>query len=200
MPKLIIGLGNPGDTHENNRHNIGFMVVSSFVHDQNDDFKLWGTPKNSEIAQLNVGGEKVICQKPITYMNLSGEAAVQAATFYKVLPEDVCVIHDELDIPFGEVRLKVGGGDGGHNGLKSITKMLGTSDYARVRMGIGRPPHPQMDVADFVLGNFSDKEFEVVDGMIDLGIKGINAFIGGTEKFNREMNHLNQRNQKKGDA
>lgn len=193
MSKLIIGLGNPGSEHENDRHNIGFMVVSAFVHDQNDDFKLWGSPKSSEIAQLTIAGEKVICQKPITFMNLSGDAALQAASFFKVLPEDVCVIHDELDIPFGEVRLKVGGGDGGHNGLKSVTKMLGTSEYARIRMGIGRPPHPQMDVADFVLSSFSDKEFETVDSMIDQGIHGINAFIKGHENFLRTMNTMNQR-------
>ena len=192
-PKLIVGLGNPGGEHENDRHNIGFMVASAFVHEQNGDFKLWGTPKSSELAQLTVSGEKVFCQKPMTFMNLSGDAVLQVAAFYKILPEDICVIHDELDIPFGEVRLKVGGGDGGHNGLKSITKVLGTSEYSRIRMGIGRPPHPQMDVADFVLSSFSDKEFETVDSMIDQGIRGITAFIDGADKFVNEMNSMNQR-------
>ncbi|MBI2605901.1 MAG: aminoacyl-tRNA hydrolase [Deltaproteobacteria bacterium] len=190
--RLIVGLGNPGRDYENNRHNVGFMAVDAFVHELGETWKFWGPGKNSEVAQASIDGEKIIFQKPLTFMNLSGQAVVAAATFFKVLPEDICAVHDDLDLPFGEVRLKAGGGDGGHNGLKSLTKALTSPDYARVRMGIGRPPHPGMDAAAFVLQDFSNSEFDTVDAMIGHAIQGMKAFAGGGEKFRLEMNTLNR--------
>lgn len=191
--KLIVGLGNPGSKYETTRHNIGFMVVDAFAHDLNESFRIWGDGKIAELCQINLKGDKFLLLKPLTYMNLSGQAVITAAAYFKILPENVCVIHDDLDIPFGDVRLKVGGGDGGHNGLKSITQQFGTSEYARIRMGIGRPEHPAMDVADFVLQSFKDSQWDTVDQMIDLGIGAMNAFFEGSEKFKREMNSMNQR-------
>jgi PTH1 family peptidyl-tRNA hydrolase len=103
------------------------------------------------------------------------------------------VIHDDLDLPFGDVRLKIGGGDGGHNGLKSITKCLSTPNYARIRMGIGRPPHPDMDPADYVLGAFGSSDWPTVENMVERAIRAIAAFHAGPEAFTREMNSLNKK-------
>lgn len=191
--KLIVGLGNPGREHENNRHNIGFLAVEGIAYDLNENFKLFGQQKKSELFQTTLEGEKIFFQKPITYMNLSGEAVVEAAYFYKIEPKNVCVIHDELDLPFGDVRLKIGGGEGGHNGLKSITKHLGTPNYARIRMGIGRPPHPEMDVADYVLSDFKKNELEDLDKMIDATSEAVKAFIKGEQSFLTLMNSMNRK-------
>lgn len=196
MPKLIIGLGNPGAQYANTRHNIGFMVVDAQATEAKSNWKIWGPGSNSELAQLTLGGEKLILQKPLTFMNLSGQAVVAAAHFYKILPEDICVIHDELDLPFGDVRLKVGGGEGGHNGLKSISKCLSTGAYARIRMGVGRPPHVAMDPADFVLAPFGHADWTTVDDMIQRALRGIQAFTASPEAFKREMNTLNQKAKK----
>ena len=193
MPKLIVGVGNPGAQYANTRHNIGFMVVEAQATTSKSNWKIWGTGSNCEIAQATLGSEKIILQKPLTFMNLSGQAVVGAAHFYKILPEDICVIHDELDLAFGEVRLKVGGGEGGHNGLKSISKCLSDPGYARIRMGVGRPPHAAMDPADFVLAPFGHADWTTVDDMIQRALRGIAAFAAGPEAFKREMNTLNQK-------
>ena len=139
---LVVGLGNPGREHEGQRHNIGFVVTSELR-------ARWGLPDfKSKWSALTTRGEaggsgsgrSVAILQPQTYMNRSGDAAAPAAAFYGVAPADVLVVHDELDLPFGEVRIKVGGGHAGHNGLRSIIQRLGTPDFVRVRVGIGRPP------------------------------------------------------------
>lgn len=191
--KLIIGLGNPGPEYADTRHNVGFMAVEAFASDHRTDFKLWGPAKNCELAQLTLDGEKLLLLKPLTFMNLSGQAAVAAAHFFKVLPEDILAIHDELDLPFGDVRLKVGGGEGGHNGLRSLTKCLSTSSYSRIRMGIGKPPHPSQDPADFVLGSFAKGELTTVEDMLERSLKAIDAFSKGSAAFSRLMNTMNKR-------
>jgi peptidyl-tRNA hydrolase, PTH1 family len=191
--RLIIGLGNPGPQYAQTRHNVGFMAVDKLAGDLRADWKLWGQSRNCELAQSSLGSEKVVLLKPITFMNLSGQAAVGAAHFFKILPDEICVIHDDLDLPFGDVRLKVGGGDGGHNGLKSVTKSLSSPLYARIRMGVGRPPHPQMDPADFVLAPFGNADWTMVDDMIEKALRGVTAFVGGEAAFTREMNALNKR-------
>jgi len=194
--RLIIGLGNPGSEYARTRHNVGFMAIEALATELKADWKMWGPGKNSELAQASIKGEKVILQKPLTYMNLSGQAAVAAAHFFKILPEDILAIHDDLDLPFGDVRLKIGGGAGGNNGLKSLTASLATPNFARVRMGIGRPPHPAMDPADFVLSPFGSADWTTVEDMISRAIRGIEAFVAGPEAFKREMNSLNQRTKK----
>lgn len=190
--KLIVGLGNPGREYENNRHNIGYLAVEGIAYDLSENFKLFGQQKKSELFQTSLGGEKTFFQKPLTFMNLSGEAVVEAAFFYKIEPKDICVIHDELDLPFGDVRLKIGGGEGGHNGLKSISKCLGTPNYARIRMGIGRPPHPEMDVGDYVLSDFKKNELDELDRMIDLSAEAAKAFAKGEQTFRLLMNNFNR--------
>ncbi|MBI3557538.1 MAG: aminoacyl-tRNA hydrolase [Deltaproteobacteria bacterium] len=191
--KLLIGLGNPGVEYAETRHNIGFITIDRLAQDLKADWKIWGPAKNCDMAQISVGGEKFVLLKPLTYMNLSGQAAVAAAHFFKILPEDICAIHDDLDLPFGDVRLKIGGGSGGNNGLKSLSQCLATPEYARIRMGIGRPPHAAVDPADYVLGRFGTADWTMVDDMIQRAHRAVAAFAAGAEAFSREMNSLNRK-------
>ena len=156
--KLICGLGNPGKEYEKHRHNVGFMVVEALASD-------WGTSFNQEkfqgdIASVTLGGEKVLLVKPKTFMNVSGRCVGPLAHFYKVSAEDILVVHDELDMPFGRIQLKKGGGSGGHNGLKSLTEAFGHSEYARLRVGIDKPvgPNAKERVPGYVLSAFSKEE------------------------------------------
>ncbi|MFO0597459.1 MAG: aminoacyl-tRNA hydrolase [Myxococcaceae bacterium] len=156
--KILCGLGNPGRQYEQNRHNVGFMVIDLLAA----RWKLAFTSHkfDAELAQGSVGGEKVLLLKPQTFMNLSGQALGGAARFYKVPAGDVLVVHDELDLPYAKLQLKVGGGTGGHNGLNSIRESWGEEAYVRLRFGIGKPqgPNPKERVIGHVLGDFSGEE------------------------------------------
>lgn len=152
---LIIGLGNPGPAYAGNRHNVGFMVADLLAERIGVTFKRQRTRIQTGDGRL--AGRAVTLGKPMTFMNLSGGPVAAATAFFKLPPERVVVIHDELDLPFGVIRLKLGGGDNGHNGLRSVSGSLGTRDYHRVRIGIGRPPG-RMDPADFVLRDFTAAE------------------------------------------
>ena len=145
---IIAGLGNPGPEYAGNRHNAGQMVLALLAERMGARFKAHRT--RNDIAEGRLAGQPVTLARPHSYMNLSGGPVAALLGFYKLSPERTVVIHDELDVPFGAVRLKLGGGDNGHNGLRSITAALGTRDYYRVRFGIGRPPG-RMDAANFVL-------------------------------------------------
>jgi PTH1 family peptidyl-tRNA hydrolase len=166
-PWLVVGLGNPGKEYAGHRHNVGFRVVELLASRVGAKF---GRSKraHAEVAEgrLGFGGPKLVLVKPLTYMNLSGSAVASLAQFFKVPLERVLAVHDELDVPFGEVRVKRGGGEGGHNGLRSMSKSLGSKDYARVRFGIGRPPGRQ-DPADFVLSDFGSVERKELDFLVD---------------------------------
>ena len=152
---LIVGLGNPGPEYAGNRHNAGRMVAELLAKRMGASFRRHKS--RSDIAESRLADAAVTLGVPKSYMNLSGGPVAALRDFYKVPPGRIIVIHDELDVPFGEVRLKLGGGAGGHNGLRSVTAALGTPDYYRVRFGIGRPPG-RMDPADFVLRDFSAAE------------------------------------------
>ncbi|RJQ71654.1 aminoacyl-tRNA hydrolase [Pseudonocardiaceae bacterium YIM PH 21723] len=152
---LIVGLGNPGPQYVGNRHNIGFLVLDELADRAGGRFK--AHKSGAEIVEGRLAGTRVVLAKPRSFMNVSGGPVAGAARFYKVEPASVIVIHDELDLDFGTIRLKQGGGEGGHNGLRSISKSLSTRDYLRVRFGIGRPPG-RMDPADYVLRDFSTVE------------------------------------------
>jgi PTH1 family peptidyl-tRNA hydrolase len=154
-PMLVVGLGNPGPRYVANRHNIGFLVADEIADRVGGKFK--SHKGGADVLEGRLGGRRVMLAKPRSYMNVSGGPVVGTARFYKVPAENLVVIHDELDLPFGAVRLKLGGGENGHNGLRSITKSLGTREYLRVRFGVGRPPG-RMDPADFVLRDFSATE------------------------------------------
>lgn len=155
-PWMVVGLGNPGAEYDGTRHNIGFAVVDLLADRARDAFRRHKRAQ-ALVAESRVAGQRAVLVKPTTYMNNSGAAVAGLAKFYRTPPDRVIAVHDDLDLPLGGLRLKRGGGDGGHNGLKSITASLGTPDYLRVRVGIGRPPG-RMDPAAFVLRRFSSAE------------------------------------------
>ncbi len=152
---LIAGLGNPGPQYAGNRHNVGFMLCDLLAADARASFKR--DRSRAMTTSVVVSGVPAVLAKPNGFMNLSGGPIAALRAFYKIPASRIVVIHDELDLPFGVVRLKLGGGDNGHNGLRSITSALGTKEYNRIRIGIGRPPG-RMDPADYVLRNFSPAE------------------------------------------
>lgn len=154
---LIAGLGNPGPGYSGNRHNVGQMVLDVLGARLGGKF---GTSKARAVVlegRLGIGGPRLVLAKPLTYMNLTGGPVSQLAKFYGIEPDHVVAVHDEIDIPFNTIKLKIGGGEGGHNGLRDISKALGTKDYLRVRVGVGRPPGRQ-EAADYVLRDFSTAE------------------------------------------
>ena len=155
-PTLVVGLGNPGPTYAKTRHNIGFMVADILAERMGGGFKVH-KKSGAEVVTGQFGGRSVVLAKPRVFMNESGRHVGPLAKFYSVAPADVIVIHDELDIDFGRIRLKSGGGVAGHNGLRSVSSALDSNDFQRVRVGIGRPPG-QKSGAAFVLENFNSNE------------------------------------------
>lgn len=178
MTWLVVGLGNPGDQYAATRHNVGQMVIDHLVKRHN--LKLSSHKSRTDIAayKLGVGGEahSVILAKSKSYMNESGGPIKALATFYSVEPAKIIVLHDELDIPYAAIRAKIAGGDNGHNGLKSLTSSFGTSDYLRIRLGIGRPLG-QQDPGDFVLKQFSKEEKKDLEEFIDRGADCVEFLI-----------------------
>ena len=160
---LIAGLGNPGPQYVGNRHNVGFMAADELAARMGA--RLRRDRSRAQVATGRLADVPVVLAKPMTFMNLSGRPVAALRSFYKIPSDRLVVLHDELDIPFGVIRLKLGGGDNGHNGLRSLTAALGTRDYFRVRLGIGRPPG-RMDPADFVLHDFSAAEREHLPGLL----------------------------------
>lgn len=174
-PLLVVGLGNPGPRYAANRHNVGFLVVDELAARVGGKFK--AHKGGAEVLECRLAGRRVALAKPRSFMNLSGGPVVATARFYKVDPANLIVVHDELDLPFATVRLKLGGGENGHNGLRSISKSLGTRDYPRVRFGIGRPPG-RMDPADFVLRDFSTTERKELALQVDHCADAVEALVG----------------------
>lgn len=160
---LVVGLGNPGSGYARNRHNIGFMAADTLV--RRHSFGPWRAKFQGEVSEGSLNGEKLCVLKPATFMNLSGQAVAAAARFYKVTPEQIIILHDELDLIFGKVRVKRGGGSGGHNGIKSIDQHCG-KDTLRVRLGIGHPGHKDL-VTDYVLGDFGKAERDDLELLLD---------------------------------
>ncbi|GGH63040.1 aminoacyl-tRNA hydrolase [Rothia aerolata] len=173
---LIVGLGNPGSQYEKTRHNIGQMVVDELAQTVGGNFKRHKARAMVLEGRLGAGGPKVVLAKPLSYMNTSGGPVAGLAQFYGIAPEKIVAVHDELDIPFDSVRLKIGGGEGGHNGLRDMTKALGTKNYYRVRTGIGRPPG-QMQVSDFVLKPFSSTETKTLPFLISNAADAVEMLI-----------------------
>ncbi|MEU8583406.1 aminoacyl-tRNA hydrolase [Streptomyces abikoensis] len=177
-PWLIVGLGNPGPEYAGNRHNVGFMVADLLAERMGGKFK--AHKARAQVVEGRVGppgpgSRRVVVAKPMSFMNLSGGPTTALRDFYKVPVERIVAVHDELDIDFGQLRLKLGGGDNGHNGLKSITKAMGP-DYCRVRFGIGRPPG-RMQVADFVLKDFSSTERKELAFEVDRAADAVETLI-----------------------
>lgn len=186
---LIVGLGNPGREYASHRHNVGFMAVDEIARRASAD--AFREKFSAQWAKAEIGGEQAILLKPMTFMNLSGQSVQPAAAFFKVAPKDVIVLHDELDLPYGEVRLKFGGGHAGHNGLRSIMGSLGTGDFGRVRLGIGRPPPGfRGEVADYVLSSFDAIERARLDD--DLLKPAVDAVLDAAKRgFSAAMNARN---------
>lgn len=186
--KLIVGLGNPGPQYESTRHNIGFLCVDYLI----DQWRAQGPviKNQAQVFQATVEGEQVLIIKPQTFMNLSGRSVSPFAQFYKCDPKDIIVIHDELDIDPLDIRFKVGGSPGGHNGLKSIDECLGAlnNGYTRIRLGIGHPRifNPRMDVSDYVLGKIPDAEWKELEPLFQKAEAGIRLIL--KDKIKEAMN------------
>ncbi|MEI0581037.1 aminoacyl-tRNA hydrolase [Brachyspira pilosicoli] len=192
MTKLIIGLGNPGEEYKNHRHNIGFIIIDKLA--QNLSLKFDNNKKKSLFTRAKLNNIDFILLKPQTFMNLSGESAIYISKFFNVQPEDIIVVYDDMDIPFGTFKIKKGGSSGGHNGIKSLIAHLQTEDFIRVRVGIGRPSFGKK-VNDYVLSSFSKSERENIDN--DLGediieaIKTIlfESYTIAQNKYNKRINN-----------
>jgi PTH1 family peptidyl-tRNA hydrolase len=172
--QLVVGLGNPGPKYAATRHNAGFLVVDLLAERIGGRFK--ALRSHADVVEGRLAGSPVVLAKPRSYMNESGGPVVAVARFYKVPVERIVVVHDELDLPFGSLRLKRGGGDGGHNGLRSATSALGSKEYARVRFGIGRPPGRQ-DPADYVLREFAGSERKELGFLVDRAADAVEALL-----------------------
>ncbi|MET8777720.1 aminoacyl-tRNA hydrolase [Nocardia sp. NPDC050713] len=174
-PALVIGLGNPGPEYERTRHNVGFLVADVLAERVGGRFAVH-KKSGADLLQARLDGRQVLIAKPRSYMNLSGRPVAALARFFSVPPTEVIVVHDELDLPFGAVKLKRGGGEGGHNGLRSISSALTTKDYVRTRIGIGRPPGRQ-DPADFVLKPFSAPERKEVPVIVEQAADAVELLL-----------------------
>ena len=171
---LVVGLGNPGSEYANTRHNIGFMAADAICSRYN--FDSYKKKFDGEIALGQIGSEKVLVLKPQTYMNLSGNSVVKAALFYKILPENIIVIHDDMDLKIGQLKAKNGGGSGGHNGLKSIDSHI-SPNYNRIRVGVGHPQNKGQDVINYVLGSFSKEEKNILQDTLDIFNDAVEVLI-----------------------
>lgn len=184
---LLVCLGNPGEKYENTRHNVGFMVADEVAERQNAPIQRLKFKALTNV--LTIGGEKVLVMKPVTYMNLSGEAVRQAADFYKVPPQHVLVVSDDTALAPGRLRIRTKGSAGGHNGLKNIIAHLGTDQFPRIRVGVGEKPHPDYDLADWVLGKLQGEDKKAVDAAVKRAADAVECFI--QEGPDRAMNKFN---------
>ncbi len=173
---LIAGLGNPGPEYAGNRHNAGFMVADLLAARAGARFKR--DRARAEVAVGRLAGVPVTLGKPKTFMNLSGGPVASLRSFYKIPPDRIVVVHDELDLPFAAIRLKLGGGDNGHNGLRSVTAAIGTREYYRVRLGIGRPTG-RLDAADYVLRDFSVTERKLLPEVLGRAADAVQVLLSG---------------------
>ena len=158
---MLVCLGNPGKQYENTRHNIGFMTADAL--EKKSGVKINKLRFRALTGEMELGGERVLVLKPQTYMNLSGEAVKLAGSFYKIPPERVLVISDDVSLPLGKLRIRGNGSAGGHNGLKNIIAHLGTDQFPRIKVGVGAPAHPEHEMVDWVIGNFTPAEKKVVE-------------------------------------
>jgi PTH1 family peptidyl-tRNA hydrolase len=186
-PWLVVGLGNPGPEYAATRHNIGFLVVDELAERARGRFASHKRAR-AQVAEERVAGHRVVLAKPMSYMNESGGPVKALAEFYKVPLEHLVVIHDELDIDFATLRLKHGGGDNGHNGLKSLRRSLGSGDYYRIRVGIGRPPGRQ-DPADYVLKPWSSVERKELELLVGDAADAVETLM--TDGLERAQNRFN---------
>lgn len=186
---LVVGLGNPGPRYAETRHNFGFMVVDRLVAEAG---VAWRTGVSGRIASLTIAGQRVLALEPEGYMNESGLSVRRVTDFYKLTPAELLILHDELDLPFGELRLKPGGGDAGHRGVRSLISSLSTAEFGRLRLGIGRPPADSgLEPSDYVLEAFAPTERSDLAEVIERGRGAVTLVV--ELGFERAMNVVNQR-------
>ena len=172
---LVVGLGNMGDQYEGTRHNVGFRVLDELAERAGVPVQKLKYRALTNTAQ--VGGEKVLLMKPVTFMNLSGEAVRPAADFYKIPADHVLVLSDDVALPVGKLRIRRGGSAGGHNGLKDIIRHLGTDQFPRVKVGVGEKPHPDYDMADWVLGKFQGEDKKAIDQAVEKAADAVEMIL-----------------------
>ena len=185
---LLVGLGNPGKQYENTRHNAGFMAVDRIAEKQHaaplKRIKFKGT-----VGECSLGGKRVLLLKPSTYMNLSGQSVTEAMAFYKLPPEKVLVLFDDINLEPGKLRIRRKGSDGGHNGMKNIIYLTGRDDIPRVKIGVGKKPNPQWDLADWVLSRFTEAERKALDPVLDNAAEAVALMVQG--KLQEAQNRFN---------
>ena len=184
---VIVGLGNPGLQYENTRHNAGFMAIDKLASSLGikiDKMKFKGL-----YADASVNGVRCLLLKPTTYMNNSGESVVQALDFYKLSPENLIVIYDDISLEPGKLRIRRKGSHGGHNGMRSIIDLLGSDEFPRVKVGVGKKPHPDYNLADWVLGHFSSDDAALMDTSVENASEAVKLLVQG--KTDEAMNKFN---------
>ncbi len=184
--KLVVGLGNPGEKYLNTRHNLGFYVLDRLAarHEISVDTK----KKKSMIGRMRVGNERVMLLKPQTFVNLSGEAVLYMASFLRIMPENIVVVCDDVNLPLGTIRIRKYGSSGGHNGIKSLIQFLKSDNFPRIRIGVGTPDD-HIKLEEFVLGKFSPEDIDMLDPIVDKACDAIEMIISGdTEKAMNEFN------------
>ena len=184
---LLVCLGNPGKQYENTRHNIGFLAADEMA--RREGIKVNKLRYRALTGEIRVGDQRVLVIKPQTYMNLSGEAVKLAGGFYKIAPDHVLVISDDVALPLGKLRIRAGGSAGGHNGLKNIIAHLGTDQFPRIRLGVGQKPHPDYDMADWVLGKFQGEDKKAVEAAVKKAADAAECLI--REGVDKAMNQYN---------
>ena len=182
--KLVFGLGNPGSEYANTRHNIGFIMLDDYI----GEYK-WSKKFNGLYIEKNINGEKYVFVKPLSFMNLSGGVVSSFVNYYKVSYKDIIVIHDDLDLPVGKIRIKVNSSAGGHNGVKDIIKSLNTQEFMRIKVGISN--NKNIDTKDYVLGKFSNEDLQTYDNIFKISVDIINDFI--KSDFDKVMSKYNHK-------
>lgn len=185
---IIAGLGNPGTKYEDTRHNCGFMSVETLGEMYKTEIKR--LKFKSLTAEITVADKRCLLMKPTTFMNNSGEAVEEAADFYKIPPENIIVIYDDINLDVGRLRIRQKGSDGGHNGMKSIILHLNSDNFPRIRVGVGKKPHPDYDLADWVLSRFTKEEWELLEPALSNAAKAAELIV--QEKINEAMNLYNR--------
>ncbi len=182
---LVVGLGNPGEKYEETRHNVGSMVADELG--KRGSFSIQKVKYHALTSTATIGGQGALVMKPTTYMNLSGEAVGEAARFYKIPPDHVLVISDDVDLPLGKLRIRTNGSAGGHNGLKSIIQHLGSDQFPRLKVGVGGKPHPDYDMADWVLSKFQGEDKKLIDETVKRAAEAVECLLkdGPQKAMNR---------------